>query len=233
MIEQILSTTDIPLITAFLLGIIVAINPCQLAINTSALTYIINKDAMLKDKWANPLLYTFGRSLSYVIMAWVMICLIGGGQNIKAVQSLLEKGEEVLPYILIVMAVFFLYRGIHIHRHEHGDDCHNCGKIIKRNGPFGALSLGMALALAFCPESAVFYFGVLIPLSAATSAGLFLPVAFAAGAALPVLCIALVMQKAREGARNVSRSFSHFQRFLNIATAVIFLAIAVIMIMVA
>ena len=229
--EQLLSSTDIPLVTAFLLGIIVAVNPCQLAINTSALTYIINKDALIKDKWANPLLYTLGRSISYVLMAWAMICLIGGGKNIRAVQSFLEKGEEVLPYTLIVMAAFFLYRGIHIHRHEHGEDCHNCGQIIKRNGPLGALSLGMALALAFCPESAVFYFGVLIPLSATSSAGLFLPIAFAAGAALPVVCIAFVMHKARERARNVSHSFGHFQRFLNVATAVIFLAIAVIMLM--
>lgn len=229
MLENIITSTNIPLLTALILGLLVAINPCQLAINVSALTYIIKKDTVSKDKWTHPLLYILGRSLTYTIMAWTLICLIGGGKNIEAVQVLLSKGEDILPYFLILMGAFFLYRGIHVHRHEHGDDCHNCGQIIQRNGPLGALTLGLTLALAFCPESAVFYFGLMLPLATTSTAGLLVPPVFAVGAALPVLCIAFIMQKATDKAKSLSHSMEHLQRVLNILTGVIFVIIAVLL----
>lgn len=226
MLEQFITTTDVPLLAALVLGFLVAINPCQLAINISALTYIIKKDALSKDKWTNPLLYVLGRSITYTLMAWALVCLIGGGKNIEAVQLALSKGEDILPYALILMALFFLYRGLHTHHHEHGDDCHNCGQIIQRNGPLGALTLGLTLALAFCPESAVFYFGLLLPMSATSSVGLLLPPVFAIGAALPIFFIAFVMQKATDKAKRLSHSLEHLQRVLNIVTALLFLGIA-------
>ena len=38
-----------------------------------------------------------------------------------------------------------LYRVFRHHEH-HGDECHNCGQTIRRNGPSGALVLGLMLA---------------------------------------------------------------------------------------
>ena len=186
MLENIITSTNIPLLTALILGLLVAINPCQLAINVSALTYIIKKDTVSKDKWTHPLLYILGRSLTYTLMAWTLICLIGGGKNIEAVQALLSKGEDILPYFLI-------------------------------------------LALAFCPESAVFYFGLMLPLATTSTAGLLVPPVFAIGAALPVLCIAFIMQKATDKAKSLSHSMEHLQRVLNILTGVIFVIIAVLL----
>ena len=108
--------------SAVLFGLLVAIKPCHFAIYVSALSYIIKNDTVSKDKWTHPLLYILGRSLTYTIMAWTLICLIGGGKNIEAVQVLLSKGEDILPYFLILMGAFFLYRGIHFHLIELGDD---------------------------------------------------------------------------------------------------------------
>jgi threonine/homoserine/homoserine lactone efflux protein len=61
---------------------------------------------------------------------------------------------------------------------------------LARGGIWGAFLLGILFALAFCPTSAVFYFGMLIPMSASTAGGVLLPVVFALATALPVIAVA-------------------------------------------
>lgn len=214
------------MLTSFLLGLLVAINPCQLAINISALTYIIRRDEEAQLSPYHHLLYVIGRSITYTFLGWIMICLIGGGQNINAVQSLLSNGEALLPYAMTAMGLFFLYRGIHSHHHEHGDDCHNCGHLIKRNGPMGALILGITLAFAFCPESAVLYFGALLPLSVSYELGLLFPLIFAIGAAIPVLIIALLLHKAQQKAYALTQRMQRVQQCINIIMGIAFIVAA-------
>lgn len=214
------------ILTAFVLGILVAINPCQLAISISALTYIIRRDMARQASFVQLLLYALGRSITYTVLGWILICLLGGGKNIDGVQNLLSKSEALLPYILVAMGLFMLYRGLHRHHHEHGEDCHNSGQLIKRNGPMGSLILGITLALAFCPESAVFYFGIMIPLSVTSDAGPLIPIIFAIGAALPVIALAVFMHKTANKMLHISHTFEHFQQGINIITALIFFALA-------
>lgn len=214
------------MLTSFLLGILVAINPCQLAINISALTYIIRRDEEAHLSPYHHLLYVIGRSITYTLLGWVLICLIGGGKNIDAVQTLLSNGETLLPYALTAMGLFLIYRGIHTHHHEHGDDCHNCGNLIKRNGPMGALFLGITLAFAFCPESAVLYFGALLPLSISAHLGLLYPLIFSIGAALPVLLIAFLLHKASQKAHKLTQQLELIQQWMNIAMGIAFIVVA-------
>lgn len=226
-INEFLITGEFPLITALILGLLVAINPCQLAINVSALTYIYKRDLGNRQGFMHGLLYVLGRSLTYTVLGWVLICLIGGGKNVTAIQSLLSHGETILPYLLLLMGLFMLYRGIHSHHHTHGDDCHNSGHIIKRNGPLGALMLGVTLAFAFCPESAVFYFGVMLPLAVSSSVGILLPLLFALGAALPVLALSWVMFKATNRVLQFPLAFEKVQKLINLITGAIFFVLAI------
>ena len=64
---------------------------------------------------------------------------------------------------------------------------------LARKGGWGALMIGILFALAFCPTSGVFYFGMLIPMSATATAGYLLPVVFAIATALPVLAVAWIL----------------------------------------
>ena len=222
-IEQLVNTltqsTDIPLLTAFLLGLLVALNPCQLAINVSALTYILKKE---KAKNAT-VIYALGRTVTYTLLGWILMCLIGGGRNVEGVQILLSKAEMVLPYALFAIGLFMLARAFHTHHHD-GESCHHSGQIIRRNGPLGSLILGMTLALAFCPESAVFYFGLMLPLSMSSTAGLLIPLVFALAASIPVLILAGLMVKASNKAQAISHTFEHAQQGLNALTGLLFIA---------
>ena len=60
------------------------------------------------------------------------------------------------------------------------------GKVADR-GMMGGFLLGALFALAFCPYSAVLFFGVLIPLALKSDGGVALPAVFAIGTGLPVL----------------------------------------------
>ena len=46
---------------------------------------------------------------------------------------------------------------------------------LAQKGGWGALLIGILFALAFCPTSGVFYFGMLIPMSATATVGYLLP----------------------------------------------------------
>ena len=141
-------------------------------------------------------------------------------------QKVLSSAEIAVPYILIIIGIYLLFRAFHRHHHD-GENCHNSGRIIKRNGPLGSLILGMTLALAFCPESAIFYFGMMIPLSISSNVGAIVPLVFGLSASIPVIIIAWLMSKAVHGAERWSRGFEHFQQGLNGITGILFIALAV------
>ncbi|MBP3214133.1 MAG: sulfite exporter TauE/SafE family protein [Bacteroidaceae bacterium] len=223
-LNPLLQSADFPLLTAFALGVLVALNPCQLAISVSALAYEYRNGKHLLDG----IIYAFGRTITYTLLGWVTMCLIGGGNNIEGLQKVLSKAEMFVPYILIAIGIYLIYRAFHHHHHD-GENCHNSGRIIKRNGPLGSLMLGMTLAFAFCPESAIFYFGMMIPLSISSSVGALVPLVFGLAASIPVVVMAWLMNKAVNGAERLSRGFEHFQQWLNGITGLLFIAIAILL----
>ena len=224
-LHSLLQSADLPLLAAFVLGVLVALNPCQLAISISALAYEYRNGKRLMDG----LIYAFGRTLTYTLLGWVTMCLIGGGSNIAGLQQILSQAEEYVPYVLICIGLYLIFRAFH--HHHHGDNCHNSGRIIKRNGPLGSLVLGMTLALAFCPESAIFYFGMMIPLSISSNVGAMVPLVFGLAASIPVVIMAWLMHKAVNGAAKLSHGFEHFQQWLNGVTGVLFILIAILLLM--
>ena len=68
-IQNLLDNSNIPFLTAFLLGLLTALSPCPLATNITAIGYI-SKDIENKKKiFRNGLLYTLGRVIAYTILA--------------------------------------------------------------------------------------------------------------------------------------------------------------------
>ena len=67
------------------------------------------------------------------------------------------------------------------------------GEGLAKKGGWGAFLLGVLFAMAFCPSSGMFYFGMLIPMSATATMGYLLPVVFAVATALPVLIVAWIL----------------------------------------
>ncbi len=218
------------IVESFVLGLLIALNPCQLAINVSALTYLNThsdrSDELMRKAW----LYALGRCLSYSVLGIVLMWLVRCGLNVKEVQPALSVADELLPYIFIIIGVFLFYRAFHVHRH-HGENCHNSGATIKRGGPYGSLLLGVLLALAFCPESAILYFGIMLPLGVSNAFGWLAPISLAIAAAIPIMAIALIMSKAGEKVVRIAASFNHFQQWMNALFGSAFIVVAVILLL--
>ena len=189
--------TQWPLLTAFVLGVLVALHPCPMATNIAAMGYIGKNVDNRRQVFVDGLLYTLGRTVSYTLIGAVLIALIRSGVELLHFgESVSEWGERILGPLLIAIGLYLLYNDL-LHRHDHVPHLPFGGK---QAGPF---VLGLVFALAFCPESGIVYFGMLIPMSVESALGYLLPVAFAVGTGIPVVLMAWVF----------AYSFSSFARF--------------------
>ena len=217
------------IILAFIQGLLVALNPCQIAINISALTYLSERSNSTKELQQKALLYTTGRVATYTLLAFALMIVWEKGTATESIRNILSRGEDLLPYLMIIIGAFMLYR-VFRHHEQHGDECHNCGQTIRRNGPSGALVLGLMLAFAFCPESAVIYFGMMMPLAVTNTLGALAPLAFAIASVIPVLLMAHLMTKANKQAKAFALRFKHFQQIVNAIVGTAFIVAAIILI---
>ena len=109
-IQNLLDSTTVPVLAAFLLGLLTAVSPCPLATNITAVGFI-SKDIENKNRvlW-NGLLYTLGRVVSYSLLGVVLIYLLRQGSSIFGIQKAVSKyGEMLLPFTLILLGLFILF----------------------------------------------------------------------------------------------------------------------------
>lgn len=223
--------TQHPLFDAFILGLLVALNPCQLAINVSALTFLSKRSAHHRELMRKGWVLAIGKGVTYTLLGWVAVFFLRQSAQLEFFQHILSYGEAFLPYALFALALFLIARALWSH-HHHGGECHHCDETIRGKGHLGAFVLGLTLALAFCPESALLYFGMTLPLgidSGSVAISLLIPALFAVGAMLPVAVMAYVMAVAKREALHLSHHMHHFQRVLNLIVACLFVVAGIIM----
>ena len=164
-LQNLLDNSNIPVITAFLLGLLTAISPCPLATNITAIGFI-SKDIGNRNKiFLGGLLYTLGRVVAYTVLGIILISILKEGSSMFSLQKGISKyGEILIAPVLIFVGVFMLF-GDRLNLPKFGFS--GTGKAEKLKGNLGSLLLGVLFALAFCPTSGLFYFGMLIPMSAA------------------------------------------------------------------
>lgn len=76
-----------------------------------------------------------------------------------------------------------------IHLHGLEDKIVSSFKGEEKKTVFQTLMVGLLLALAFCPDGAVLYFGMMLPLTIAENHSVMIPIFFAIGAAMPLLVV--------------------------------------------
>lgn len=223
-LQNLLDGSTVPVVTAFLLGLLTAISPCPLATNIAAVGYISKDVENRRRIFINGLLYTLGRILAYTVLGVVLIALLRGGAGIFAIQKQIGKwGETVIAPALVVIGLFMLF-GSRLNLPKFG---FSNGERIGRRGGWGALLVGVLFALAFCPTSGVFYFGMLIPMSAAETGGYLLPAVFALATGLPVVIVAWILAYSVAGLSKFYNSIQRVQKWLTRIVAVVFIAVGI------
>lgn len=190
-LQNLLEGSTVPAVTAFLLGLLTAISPCPLAANIAAIGYLSKDIENRRRVFRNGLLYTFGRILAYTLLGAALLIVLRQGASVFAIERTLARwGEPSIAPVLAAIGLFLLF-GHRLDLPKFG--FRGSGERIARRGGWGSLLLGMLFSLAFCPTSGVFYFGMLIPLSAAEPGGYFLPAVFAVATGLPVVVAAWLL----------------------------------------
>lgn len=116
--------------------------------------------------------YTLGRVLTYTVLGMVLIPLLRRGADLFDAERMLARYGEVLPPAVLLLFGVLLLLGDRLKLPRIG---RINGEAPRSNGYGGALLLGALFALAFCPTSALFYFGMLLPMAAAETGGWLLP----------------------------------------------------------
>ena len=220
-VNSLLDNCNLPVLTAFLLGILTSVSPCTFTTNVMVLGYIGRDMSGGRRVFANGLFYTLGRIVSYTVLGLICIPVLKKGASTFFVQSLVsDYGGYILAPTLIVYGVFLLLGS----KFPFGKFGFRASESSKRlRGSFGAFVLGLLFALAFCPISGVFYFGMLLPMAALEPGGYLYPVVFAVASGILVVLIAWIVAFGMSSLGRFYNRVNQFQKWLNLIVAVAFI----------
>ena len=105
-VQSIIENNGFPVVTAFLLGVIVALHPCPLATNIAAMGYLAKDAHRRRRVFANCMAYTFGRMLAYSLLGVVLLAVFRGSGGFEAAGRWFGQwGEKVLAPVLIIIGL--------------------------------------------------------------------------------------------------------------------------------
>jgi sulfite exporter TauE/SafE len=221
-LQNILETSQFPVLTAFILGLMTAISPCPLATNITAIGFISKDIDSQRKVFVNGLVYTMGRAVSYTLIG--LLFFFGASQfNFSGI--LQEWGEKLLGPLLIIIGLFMLG----ILKLKIPGIGSLTGKMENKsnNGFWGVLLLGIVFALAFCPYSGVLYFGMLIPMTVSSASGLYLPLIFALATGIPVIIFAWLIAFSVGSIGNLYNKLKNFEFWFRRVIAVLFIVVGI------
>jgi cytochrome c-type biogenesis protein len=204
-INGLIDNYNIPILSAFLIGILASISPCTLATNVTAIAFVSREISTTKNILLNGLFYTIGRGVSYTTLA---LLIYFGFSSFQIAGIFQGWGDKILGPILILVGLV-MFNVIKIRFEGTNEIIEKTKFWLSNKGYLGALVLGMLFALAFCPYSGVLFFGALMPLVLKTTGGVFLPPFFAIGTGLSVLLFSFLLAF---GVQKLSQAFFVVQK---------------------
>lgn len=224
-LQHILDNSNIPILTAFVLGLLTAISPCPLATNITAVGFIGHDIESKQRIFWNGILYTVGRIIAYSVLGAILIYILRSGADMFSIQKGVGRWGEILIAPAMLLIGLFMLFGDKLRLPKFGFSGNV--KSDKLKGVWGSLLLGMLFAMAFCPTSGVLYFGMLIPMSAQATGGYLLPIVFAFGTGLPVILVAWLLAYSMAGVGKFYNRMKVFQKWFNMIVAILFIAVGI------
>lgn len=179
-------TTGIPLLSAFVLGIVGALAPCQFTSNIGAITIYGNQSLQKGVAWKEVFLFILGKIFVFTALG---LLVWGLGQEFQSSLT------AYFPWIRKLMGPFFILIGLYLIGFLKMYWTLNFGRVPKNltKGKFGAFFMGISFSLGFCPTMFVLFFGSLMRLVLSTSYGVTLPSIFAIGTSIPLIITILII----------------------------------------
>lgn len=210
-------------ISALWLGILTSISPCPLATNIAAISYLGKQVQNPRSVFANGLLYTLGRTATYVILAAIAVTSL---LSLPELSFFLQRYMSKLMGPLLIVVGLVL---IEVVRLPSFGVAVGEGMQLRaqRCGIWGAGALGMIFALSFCPTSAALYFGSLIPLAIGSKSVVVLPGLYGLGTALPVFAVAVLIALGAKSIAVVFHRMSAMELWARRITGLVFIVVGI------
>jgi len=217
-LQSLLENNSIPLISAFILGLMTAISPCPLATNITATAFISKNIASKKKVFLSGIVYSLGRAFSYTAIGLV---LFFGASKFHIALFFNQNGEKFLGPLLIVLGLIML-NVIRIQFLNKFNFTDRLSEKLKNKGLLGSFLIGVVFALAFCPYSGALFFGILIPMTISSVNGLYLPIIFAFGTGLPVILFTYLLAFTAGKVGVFYNRISKIEKVMRIVAGVVF-----------
>ncbi len=209
--------------SALWLGILTSISPCPLATNIAAISYIGRRVGNARYVFLTGLLYTLGRTLTYVALAFVLVATV---LSVPQVSMFLQQYMHLVIGPLLIIVGMFLIGLIELQLGGGGMG-EGLQKRVDALGIWGSLLLGVVFALTFCPTSAALFFGSLVPLSLQLGSRVALPAIYGIGTALPVLVFAVLLATSAQSVGKAYNVLAKLEWWARMLTGGIFILIGI------
>lgn len=217
-LQSILDSYNIPIVSAFVLGLMTAISPCPLATNITATAYISKNISSKRKVLLSGILYSMGRAFSYTVIGLV---LYFGASKFHVARLFQQNGEKFLGPLLIILGLIML-NIIQLNFLGKSNFQEKLSERFKDQGLWGSFLLGVVFALAFCPYSGALYFGMLIPMTISSTSGLYLPIVFAIGTGLPVILFTYLLTFAAHRVSGIFNQITKVEKVMRYVAGIVF-----------
>lgn len=222
-LQSILDCYNIPIVSAFVLGLMTAISPCPLATNITATAFISKNISSKRKVLLSGILYSLGRAFSYSVIGLI---LYFGASKFHVARLFQQNGEKYLGPLLIIIGLIML-NVIKLNFLGQFNFQEKLSERFKGQGLWGSFLLGMVFALAFCPYSGALYFGMLMPMTISSATGLYLPIVFAIGTGLPVILFTYLLTFAAHRVSGVFSQITKIEKVMRYGAGVVFILVGV------
>ena len=222
-LHSLIDNSNIPLLTAFVLGIMTAISPCPLAVNITATAYLSKDISDKKRVLFNGLFYTAGRMFSYTVLA----CIIYFGASKLHIAKWFQQINSLWIGVALIIIGILMLDFIKLNIPFLSNWTSRLSEKQNKRNYWTAFLLGVLFALAFCPYSGILYFGALIPLTIASNEGLLLPPVYSFATGLPVIIIAFLLAYSIANIGKFYNKIKSFELWFRRIVAGIFIGIGI------
>jgi len=218
-LTELYANASVPLLSALLLGLLIAIAPCPMTLNITAMGFIGKDISNRRRVFSNGIFYALGTMVAYTGLA--LILFFSADQF--RISSFFQRYSEMIVGPLLFLIGISMTGLIRL---DFPAFTRFTKRFEKRTSfrAWDSFLLGMVLALAFCPYSGVLYFGMLIPLVITSSSPL-LGLVFSLAAGIPVVLFAWLLAFTVSGIGTAFNRLKSFEFWFRKIIAAVFIAV--------
>lgn len=217
--------TGIPVVSAFLLGLVGAVSPCQLSANLATIAFLSRQARGPRLAAAGIGAYLAGKIIIYSALGLVVLLLGLAVVSPHSAQFFAVVRKAMGPSLVLagILLLGFLRLPFSV-----GEGMSQ--RLTRRaggDGVRGAFFLGMGFSLAFCPTLFVLFFVRLLPMSMQSAGGFTFPGFFALGTAMPLIILGPLVSLGVLGSRGLAGKARRVDRTLRIAVGIVFILLGI------